>query len=74
MDFNSTVRKPRNDLFQTDWFTDTKNPIEKSSLQNVDEETDDHHEQRSPSPLIHDRPESNTYDSNDFDENDEIEQ
>lgn len=72
MNFNSTIRKPVNDLHNIGWFTDsqpTQTITEKSSLQNVEEEIN-HDEQRSPSPQFHNHRESNTYASNDFDDND----
>ncbi len=44
-----------------------------SSSPNVDEEEADHDEQRSPSPQIHNHNESNTYGSDNFEENDDSE-
>jgi hypothetical protein len=79
MNFNSTIRKPMNDLLNTDWLSDsqpakTTTTIEKSSLPHVqehyaEEEEADHDEQRSPSPQIHNHHESNTYGSDNFEEN-----
>lgn len=60
MNFNSTIRKPITDLHSVDWLTEsqpTNTIIE---------------EQRSPSPQDHHHRESNTYASNDFEENDNI--
>ncbi len=82
MNFNSTIRKPMNDLLNTEWLSDsqpTKTTIEKSSLPHVEEhhaeevEEADHDEQRSPSPQIHNHNDSNTYGSDNFEENDDSE-
>ncbi len=47
--------------------------VQDSSSPNVDEEQADHDEQRSPSPQIHTYRESNTYGSDNFEENDDSE-
>ena len=84
MDFNSTVRKPMNDLMNTDWLSDaqpaktttTTTTIQKSPLPHVreqqfeeEQEEANHGEYRSPSPQVHNRPESSAYASDNFEEN-----
>ena len=87
MNFNSTVRKPMNDLLNTDRLSDsqpakTTTTIERSTLphgqehhaeEEEEEEEAIHEEHRSPSPQIHNNHESNEYASDNFEENDDSE-
>ncbi|CAF4525224.1 unnamed protein product [Rotaria sp. Silwood1] len=85
MNFNTTIRKPMNDLHNVDWLSDPqpmKTTNEKTLSHDIEEhhteeeqeeEEDDRvndHEWRSPSPELKNRSELDTYGSNDFEEND----
>ena len=62
MDFNATIRQPKNDLHSVDWLTETSSPTKMPSIDN-----DVHQEEtRSPTPgVIEDG-----YDDDDFEEQD----
>ncbi|CAF2740344.1 unnamed protein product [Rotaria sp. Silwood2] len=81
MNFNETFQKPMNDLHDVDWLVDSQpvkttnqkslsHDIEEQHIEEEEEEVVSDHERRSPSPELHNRPELNTYGSNDFEEND----
>jgi hypothetical protein len=71
MNFNTTIRKPIDDLNDVGWFKDSqpeKTTIEKTSLHHIEEEASDNH-RPSQSPQLHNHSELNPYDSADFDDN-----
>ncbi|CAF1473659.1 unnamed protein product [Adineta ricciae] len=71
MNLNATIRKPMTDLHNVDWLTDSQ-PTKATSNDHV-EHNKEHDEQRSPSPVPHDRSNLDTYGSNDFEDNNDNE-
>lgn len=77
--FNATVRAPMTELNNMDWLTDSqpaRTTVQQSSFHHVQEEDDaaNDYERQTPSPLQNHHHESDTYGSNDFEENDNSEQ